>query len=54
MTTSSMLNRIAKLEKRQKRHSADISETALARWVGFCLSCAANGYGSEAQRDQER
>ena len=55
MSTAAMRTRLAKLEKRRKRlDGRELTEVQMARWIGYCLTCAANGYGTEAQREHGR
>lgn len=50
MTIGDKLKRIAKLEKCQRRYSGgELTDVQLTRAIGYCLTCAAYGYGSERQ-----
>jgi hypothetical protein len=52
MSISDQRKRLAKLEKRQTR--TEPPDMQVARFMGYCIGCAAGGHGSEYHRDLGR
>ena len=57
MSTPSLRKRVEALEEKQRKASGVdrvLEPTDRARYIGLCLSCAANGWGKEEDRDHGR
>ena len=55
MSISDMRKRLARVEKRSTRTKNYVpTDLVCARWMGWCIYCAAHGHGSECHRDLGR
>ena len=54
MSISDQRKRLAKLEKRERRFQHEPTGMQIARYMGFCMGCAADGQGSQRDRDEGR